>query len=117
MLALFLSACSTWRPIPVSPREFIEQERPSHVRVTRPDGATEVLQDPSIQNDSIVAKTQHWWGRSRDPQPILPLTEVTRLEVLRADAGRTLLTILAVPAVIFAVAWIAVESQGGLFGN
>jgi hypothetical protein len=52
LLVLHVGACSSWRPLPVSPREYIETE-PTSVRITTLDGTRVVLPEPAIANDSI----------------------------------------------------------------
>ena len=52
LLVLHLGACSAWRPIPISPREYIETE-PTDIRITTSDGETAVVPKATIANDSI----------------------------------------------------------------
>lgn len=54
LLVLHLGACTSWQLTTVSPRQVVEAEQPSSVRITQPDGTQVVLKDPAIRNDSIV---------------------------------------------------------------
>lgn len=50
--ALWLTACSTWRPVQLAPTPgFHEKE---HVRVVRSNGSRIELASPSIVDDSLV---------------------------------------------------------------
>ena len=54
MLALHLQACASWAPSALPPRQLIEAERPTSVRITKTDGTQQVVREPSIQGDSIA---------------------------------------------------------------
>lgn len=120
LVVLHLNACSTWQPATVSPRELVERDQPSSVRVTRLDGRQSVLRDPYITNDSIVGwvripcsslaiSGRCIGGRSLDPAL---LDEVTAIQVRRFSAGTTVLASVVVIGAIFGIAY-----AGGLFGD
>lgn len=54
MLVVFLAGCYSWRPTTVSPRQVIEEEQPSRVRVTLNSGTVTVIPDPVLVGDSII---------------------------------------------------------------
>ena len=53
MLVLHLGSCTTWRPIAVSPQQFIEEEQPDRIGVWQEERATE-LHLPVIEGDTIT---------------------------------------------------------------
>jgi len=55
LLVAQVSGCTSWRPTTVSPRELIEEQRPSHIRVTRVDGERVELQAPDLRGDSLAS--------------------------------------------------------------
>ncbi len=102
LLVLQLQACTSWRPVTVSPREFIEEEQPSAIRVTRPDGTSLFMENPTVADDSIFSVCRPEDGSSCTIRTgSLSLDDVSALEVRRTDSTRTfglfaLLTALAI---------------------
>ena len=83
LAAIFLlPACYSWDIAEVSPRAFIEEQRPADVRVQMRDGPKIMFENPEISNDSIVGFTGEGQGQ-------LALSEVTELEVRRFSGVRT----------------------------
>jgi hypothetical protein len=106
MLTLHLAGCMTWQPVQASPREFVDREAPSAVRVRYADGWQRVLADPIIRNDSIVATGETCRnGRCEIRSGVAPLEGLTSLEVQRVDQGRSVLLgavlLLGFPLVVF----------------
>lgn len=54
LLTLLLSACHSWQPATVHPREWAPDEHPSSARVTLTSGDAVTILRPSTRNDSIV---------------------------------------------------------------
>ena len=95
LLLVLLTACHSWQPTTVSPQGWTPEERPSSVRVTRMDGETVTVGDPTVRNDSIVGATGLGVGvASRD---------VRLLEVRRFSVGKTVGLVLGIPVVVAAV--------------
>ena len=105
LLLLHLGACTTWRPIALSPRQLID-ERPQSIRIWR-SGAPLVVSRPSIENDSIVVVegTCRPIGLGRYRRYVCPTTAIAALgdvdvvEVRSVNRGRSLL--LLIPIVAF----------------
>ena len=109
LLVLHIQACTSWRPVTVSPREFIEEDQPSAVRVTRADGAALVVPNPIVVNDSIQCRlTVGVTCRAR----LLALDDVQVLETRRPSAPRTALLIGAVLGLASLISTLA----DGVFG-
>jgi len=93
MFVLHLGACSTWRPVTVSPRQFIEEEQPDRIRVWQDARATE-LRDPRIGGDTLTSMVPNERGK-------IALTDITLIEVRRFSYGRTLFLGLGVAVPLF----------------
>lgn len=85
LLAIHLAGCTYWQPATVAPRELIEIDQPSLIRITPASGESLVIQSPSIRGDSIAGVRP----RSRETRGIL-LSDVRSIEVSHVSAGRTL---------------------------
>jgi hypothetical protein len=55
LLCLHLVGCYSWKPVSVSPRDFIERETPKELRVWDASDELTVLRRPRIIGDSIAA--------------------------------------------------------------
>jgi hypothetical protein len=105
VLVLSLGSCMTWQLTTVSPRQVIEGARPSRVRVTSWNGAQVVIDQPRVQNDSIVVVGEQCQagvvavnGRPC-ARPVLALDEVRAVEVERVRGMGALVVVGAVVAV------------------
>ena len=107
MVVLFLSACMTWQPVTVSPQQFLEEEQPRQVRVTRTDSTQVIIWSPIAENDSIgelVAACQSAGGVRtcvRSVMPVISIDDLSGLEVQRTEWGLTIAAILALPVALF----------------
>jgi hypothetical protein len=100
LLGLHLGGCMTWQPSPIAPRRLIEEERPSRVRVIRPNTPPLVIRNPRIENDSIAVvsgQCRRLPGRNVrytcPTRSLVALDELFLLEVPRPSGARTLLVI------------------------
>ena len=102
LLCLHLAGCTTWQPVQVSPREFIEVEAPGAVRVQDIKGDWKMLTKPSIQGDSILALETVRREGSRTASMLLrtALTDVTGMETRRVAVGRTIAATILFPPLI-----------------
>ncbi|HUK20445.1 MAG TPA: hypothetical protein VLV45_02670 [Gemmatimonadales bacterium] len=53
-VALTLSCCTTWRPVPLEPSKFTPQHHAEHYAVKVTDGSIITIDDPVIVGDSLV---------------------------------------------------------------
>ena len=91
LLVLQLQACTSWRPVTVSPREFIEEEQPSAIRVTRPDGTSLFMENPTVADDSIFSVCRPEDGSSCTIRTgSLSLDDVSALEAPRTDIDKSI---------------------------
>ena len=94
LLLVLVTACHSWQPATVSPRQLIVEEEESPIRVILSDGTELTLGDPTIQSDSIIT------GRVRFGTENLLARDVSRIEVQRFSPLRT----VGVVAVLAAIA-------------
>ena len=105
LLYLHLVGCMTWRPVQVSPREFIEVEAPGSVRVQDVNGDWKTLTSPRIEGDSIVALETVQLERARRVSMLFytALVDVTDMETRRLNGGLTVGVILLTPIALVAL--------------
>jgi len=108
LLALHLGACVTWRPTTVAPRQVIEEEQPSRVRVTTLDGERLALRTPVLRGDSLTS------GARGAAATTVAISDIRGIEVQQISAGRTfgLIVLLAVGAVVATYAYVCSQLCG-----
>ena len=99
MLVLHLGACTTWRPVTVSPRQFDEEEQPDRVRVWQDERATE-LRNPVIEGDILTTTVP------TEPPVGIALTDIASMEARGFALNRTILMVL-IPAGLFVAAGLS----------
>lgn len=91
VLASHLAGCGTWRPIRTDPAAYIEQERPSWIRVSLQDRETRRVRRPWVRDGSIVdGRAQCTRTRCED---VIDLEDVTQVAARRLSSGRTILAL------------------------
>jgi hypothetical protein len=94
-LIAFLTSCTNWQVQPAaSPRDLVATERPHVVRVTRSDSSRVVLNDPSVQGDTLYGTPATSDTARTTARISVPLSEITDIAVRRTDPNRT--TVFAV---------------------
>ena len=96
MLVLHLGGCATWQPVTVSPRQFIEEERPDHIRVWRDERPTQV-RSPRIEGDILTSTIPY------EPPVGIALTDITAIESRHFSIGRSGLLVAGTAAGIYVV--------------
>ena len=118
MSALLVAACHVWRPAVVGPRQLIEEERPTRIRVVQTDSTRTEVRLPRVLRDSLVAES---WGRRKAPRNAggtapwvayhdtlrFALGDVARVETRELSAGHTLGAVLLAPVAVYGVAIVA----------
>jgi hypothetical protein len=89
--------CHSWKVQEVAPESVLEQQHPSAVEVHHRDGSKFRLQNPSINQDTLI-------GTRSGSEARVPLDQVAGLGVRRFSAGRTTLLVLSIPAGLFGLA-------------
>ena len=110
LAVLTLGGCMTWRPATLPPRTLLAGAQETVVRVWGRAGGPVVLRTPVIIGDSLVgtAPDSTWMARTA-----IALSDITRVEVQRVDAGRTTLLVAALGATAVAVAAAVGSNSGG----
>ena len=98
ILYLSLSACTSWRLNEVTPQAALQtQPAPKSMRVTLTDSSSIVINNPTMQGDTIVGVDQ------TNAAVRVPLDSVLGTETRHGDAGKSVLAVLGVAAAAFAV--------------
>jgi hypothetical protein len=103
LLCAHLGGCSTWQPVQISPREFIEAEDPYKIRLRDPAGDWLDVSYPRVVGDTIAGTT-----RARRPsdgtigsiQVRIAITDALRIEAQRLNTPQTIIAAVAVTSVI-----------------
>jgi hypothetical protein len=112
VLILYLSctACTSWRTDSLTPQAVV-QGHPLSLRVTRTDSSRVVLSNPQLQGDTIVGV-----GPQKS-QVRVPLDSVRLTDTRRSDAGKSILAVLGVGIVLFAMVAGVYVSQCNCFDD
>ena len=95
LMLLYLPACTSWQVGGPTPAQFIEQERPTQVQVSRTDGSTIVLNSPTIRGDSLIGTVSRGNVRdARNSSVSVPLSDVRTLAVSRSSTGMTVMIVV-----------------------
>jgi hypothetical protein len=105
ILVSALCGCSTWRPVAVSPREYVETTTPDWVRVHYGAGSVRTLKQPWVSGDSLREQgTLCTNGQCVARNATAPLNGIIELQVRRTSVPRTTLFVvgLSFGALVFA---------------
>ena len=98
MLLLHLTGCYSWQPVTASPRQFVEEEQPGHIRISQGDDEELELRNPRVEGDSLAARISTF---NRTGTVRIALTDITAVESRRLQVGKTVLAI--VPVLLFLI--------------
>jgi hypothetical protein len=93
-----------WRPVAVSPRQFIEEEQPSRVRVWQ-DGRATQFREPVINGDTLSSSV------STEPAGIA-LTDIAVMEWRQFSTSSSVLLGVGLLATFFVFALVEYSSSG-----
>ncbi len=100
LAAATLGACTTWRPLPGSPRAVVPQ-RASQLRVHVASGNVLQIHNAIVVGDSLTG-TREWMPGS--DRVAVALADVTSVEVHRVSLGRTVLAVAILGVVVVGLA-------------
>lgn len=86
---LLVAGCTAWHRVEVTPAEFLRDNQPDVVRVTRSDSSHINLRAPALHGDTIVGLTGQGTTRGISHTQAVPLADVTTLEVTRFSASKS----------------------------
>ncbi len=100
MLLLHLAGCYSWQPVTASPRQFVEEEQPGHIRISQADDEELELRNPRVEGDSLAARISTY---NRTGIVRIALADITAVEWRRLQVGKTVWAIvpLYLPVVLF----------------
>lgn len=96
---LGVGGCRSWRVSEVTPRQLIQGQTPSQVRVaTTTDSTKLVLFQPTIIGDSLRGLPTELAVRPR----MIALAQITEIATKHFNPGKTLLTVAAIATAVVA---------------
>jgi hypothetical protein len=103
LLCMHLGGCTTWQPVQVTPREFIEAEHPYKIRFRDYSGAWLHVTYPRVAGDTISGTTPE--RRPSDGKlveaPIrMAVTDLPRIEAKRINKPQTVTAVVVVTSVV-----------------
>lgn len=125
-LALAITACYTWAPTSLGPRELLDRESPSAVLITRMDGSEAVVRGPRVIGDSLYATSEFCQtsvaaGGRRVCQPVRDAVaatdEIQSVDVRAIAPARTAGAVLLAPVALLTVLVLLVcsgDDNGGI---
>lgn len=111
-LALFLSACMSWRPEPINPAELIATRRPDVVRITQSDSSLVILRDPAVLGDTLFGRPETALGETSQARTGFALADVKGIATLRSDPTKTTLLSVGLAVGTFSLLCFAAEAFG-----
>ena len=123
-----VAACATWTPSVIPPRQLLDEDPPSAIRVYKGDGSHVDVQDPVIAGDSIVSSPSGTCftdsnsgrlictdGATTNPTAVA-LDEVIAIEVNQLSGGRTAVAI-GIPVGLGLLIYAALQGYSDAFGT
>jgi len=85
----FVTACSSWRMVGPTPAEYVQNQRPGEIQVTRTDGSQVILRAPALLGDTLVGTVGGGLVRGDTTHQIsISLRDVWNVEVRRFSFGK-----------------------------
>lgn len=114
LLCVYLSACSSWHVVTPSPAQYVQDERPSSVLVTRTDRSTLVLRSPTVREDSLTGTTTTGLARGDTARTVsLPLADVQSVAVRKFSVGKTALLVIVPIGALWLAACVESATSDG----
>lgn len=109
LLSLSLPACTSWHVGTPTPAQFVDTERPEHLRVTRTDGSTLDLGSPVVLGDSLMGTDGGGRVREDTSRTVgVALSDVRSVAVKKTSVRNT---VLIVGVVALTVSWVALAIE------
>lgn len=96
LLAVYLSSCTSWQPLPVSPEQAIAEDYPSKIRLTLSDGSRLEMEQPRIVGDTVRGAVRN--NSSLVERDVL-LADIVTLKVRKSDVAKSILLFSGLVAV------------------
>jgi len=84
-----LAACTNWHAVEVTPAEYLRDNTPDVVRLTRADSSHIELRAPMLRGDTIVGLTGQGSPGGTARQVMVPLFSVRSMAVPRFSAAKS----------------------------
>lgn len=109
MLLLHLAGCYSWQPVTVSPRQFVEDEQPGHIRISQGDDEELELRNPRIEGDSLAARISTY---NRTGIVRIALTDITAFRARRFSTLKTWgAVVLTSASLAVSLVWLSLDRR------
>jgi hypothetical protein len=103
-LALVLAgACTAWHTTSLEPQRFSAEKSPELARLTLTDGTRLTARHPVLVGDSLAWMVRSGRSLRDSARTAVPTSSIRQVEVNRVAAGRTILLLGIVSAVIYSI--------------
>ena len=101
-LPAYLSSCTSWQVQGISPRQVVEEEQPSQIRVTTTSDSEILLDRPRVSGDSLIGipRTFSWASSTytaSDSLLSIPLASISQVSIKKPSDVNTVVLIVLVP--------------------
>ena len=102
LLCFHLAGCTTWQPVQVSPREFIEVEDPYKIRFRDAIGEWIEVSNPRIEGDAIAGTTfgMRPNGRMGAVRLRMGVADIPEIDARKINAPQTIVAVGVLSAVL-----------------
>jgi hypothetical protein len=102
LLCLHLAGCTTWQPVQISPREFIEVEDPYKIRFRDAIGEWIEVSNPRIEGDTIAGTTfgMRPNGRMGAVRFRVGVADISEIDARKINAPQTIVAVGVLSAVL-----------------
>jgi hypothetical protein len=116
LLAVQLSACTSWRVQNISPQQLVSRDSTQRVRIVRLNGAQVTIKGARLRGDTLYGSPTPIAKRMPDTLVAIPLSDVRAIEVRQGDTGKTVGLVLGVSALVAGAVFVAFLSALGQAG-
>lgn len=116
---ILLTACGYWKVTPLTPAEFVAQEKPDRIQVVhhtaQPQLKSTVLYYPAVVSDTLVGDTV-WRANAWEPpatRVTIPIADVVSVSARAIQPARSILLGVGIATIV--AIWVLIEYSGHLF--
>ena len=104
LLFIYLPACTSWRVAGPTPAEYLQNQRPGEIRITRINNSQVTLRAPALVGDTLVGTVGGGLAQGDTTHQIsISLGEVRTLQVRKFSIGKTVGLYLVLGVVVAAI--------------
>ena len=100
LLAGQLSACSSWHPQSVSPRQLVVGDSTQRVRITRLNGPQLTVTNAHVRGDTLFGTLIPVDKNLSETLVAVPLNDVQAIALRQSDVGKSVITLVVVGVLV-----------------